>query len=138
MFYVAKLAEGLYVLHAFHEKDATNRERFFDSGRTAEDPIMAIKITHGSGNVFTDLGVPPDEAANLQLRSDLIIKLRKRLATLGTTQAEWAAVLGVSQPRVSDLLRAKIDRLSVDTLITLRGRTGAEVRLTVRNRTEAA
>ncbi len=99
---------------------------------------MAIKITHGSGNVLTDLGFPPDEAANLQLRSDLIIKLRKRLATLGTTQAEWAAVLGVSQPRVSDLLRAKIDRLSVDTLITLRGRTGAEVRLTVRNRTEAA
>ena len=99
---------------------------------------MAIKITHGSGNVFTDLGVPPDEAANLQLRSDLIIKLRKRLATLETTQAEWAAVLGVSQPRVSDLLRAQIDRLSVDTLITLRGRTGAEVRLTVRNRTEAA
>lgn len=138
VFYVAKLAEGLYVLHAFHEKDETNRERFFDSGRTAEYLIMAIKITHGSGNVFTDLGVPPDEAANLQLRSDLIIKLRKRLATLGTTQAEWAAVLGVSQPRVSDLLRAQIDRLSVDTLITLRGRTGAEVRLTVRNRTEAA
>lgn len=99
---------------------------------------MAIKITRGSGNVFTDLGFAPAEAANLQLRSDLIIKLRKRLATLGTTQAEWAAVLGVSQPRVSDLLRAKIDRFSVDTLITLLGRTGAEVRLTVRNRTQAA
>lgn len=99
---------------------------------------MAIKITRGSGNVFTDLGFAPAEAANLQLRSDLIIKLRKRLATLGTTQAEWAAVLGVSQPRVSDLLRAKIDRFSVDTLITLLCRTGAEVRLTVRNRTQAA
>ena len=57
---------------------------------------MAIKITRGSGNVFTDLGFALDEAANLQLRSDLMIKLRKRLATLGTTQAEWAAVLGVS------------------------------------------
>ncbi|WP_373064192.1 hypothetical protein [Gemmatimonas sp.] len=46
---------------------------------------MAIMITRGSGNVFTDLGFPPDEAANLQLRSDLIIQLRKRLATLGET-----------------------------------------------------
>ena len=93
---------------------------------------MAIKITRGSGNVFTDLGFAPDEAANLHLRSELMIKLRKRLATLGTTQAEWAAVLGVSQPRISDLLRAKIDRFSVDTLISYLGKTGAEVRVTVR------
>jgi predicted XRE-type DNA-binding protein len=99
---------------------------------------MAIKITPGSGNVFTDLGFPPEEAANLQLRSDLIIQLRKRLAALGETQAEWAAILGVSQPRVSDLLRGKIERFSVDTLIGFLGRTGAEVRLTVHSRTAAA
>ena len=99
---------------------------------------MAIKITRGSGNVFTDLGFAPDEAANLQLRSDLMIKLRKRLATLGATQAEWAAVLGVSQPRISDLLRAKIDRFSVDTLISYLGKTGAEVRVTVRTKNRAA
>ena len=98
---------------------------------------MAIKITRGSGNVFTDLGFAPDEAANLQLRSDLMIKLRKRLATLGATQAEWAAVLGVSQPRISDLLRAKIDRFSVDTLISYLGKTGAEVRVTVRTKNRA-
>ncbi|MEP6780328.1 MAG: helix-turn-helix transcriptional regulator [Gemmatimonadaceae bacterium] len=99
---------------------------------------MAIKITRGCGNVFADLGFAPDEAANLQLRSDLMIKLRKRLATLGTTQAEWAAVLGVSQPRISDLLRAKIDRFSVDTLISYLGKTGAEVRITVRTKNQAA
>lgn len=99
---------------------------------------MAIKITRGSGNVFTDLGFPPDEAANLQLRSDLIIQLRKRLAALGKTQAEWADLLGVSQPRVSDLLRGKIERFSVDTLIAFLGKTGAEVRLTVRSKTAAA
>lgn len=95
---------------------------------------MAIKITRGSVNVFTDLGFAPDEAANLQLRSELMIKLRKRLLTLGTTQAEWAAAIGVSQPRISDLLRAKIDRFSVDTLIAYLGKTGAEVRITVRTK----
>lgn len=99
---------------------------------------MAIKITRGSGNVFTDLGFPADEAANLQLRSDLIVQLRKRLATLGETQSEWADILGVSQPRVSDLLRGKIERFSVDTLIAFLGKTGAEVRLTVRSKTAAA
>ena len=99
---------------------------------------MAIKITRGTGNVFTDLGFPPDEAANLQLRSDLIVQLRKRLTLLGETQAEWAAILEVSQPRVSDLLRGKIERFSVDTLIAFLGKTGAEVRLTVRNKTQAA
>ena len=99
---------------------------------------MAIKITRGSGNVFTDLGFPPDEAANLQLRSDLTIKLRKRLEAMGSTQAEFAQILGVAQPRVSDLFRGKIARFSVDTLITFLGKTGAEVRLTVRNRSQAA
>ena len=99
---------------------------------------MAIKITRGSGNVFTDLGFPPDEAANLQLRSDLIIQLRKRLSALGETQTEWAEILGVSQPRVSDLLRGKIERFSVDTLIAFLGKTGAEVRLTVRAKSHAA
>ncbi|MGV3710246.1 MAG: helix-turn-helix domain-containing protein [Gemmatimonas sp.] len=99
---------------------------------------MAIKITRGSGNVFTDLGFAPDEAANLQLRSELMIKLRKRLSAMGTTQAEWAAVLGVSQPRISDLLRAKIDRFSVDTLIVYLGRTGVEVRVTVREKGRAS
>ena len=99
---------------------------------------MAIKITRGSGNVFTDLGFASDEAANLQLRSDLMIKLRKRLEALGSTQAEWAQILGVAQPRVSDLFCGKIDRFSVDTLIMFLGKTGAEVRLTVRNKSPAA
>jgi predicted XRE-type DNA-binding protein len=99
---------------------------------------MAIKITRGSGNVFTDLGFPPDEAANLQLRSELMSALLKRLAKLGDTQSDWARILEVAQPRVSDLVRGKIDRFSVDTLILFLGKTGAEVRLSVRNRVRAA
>ena len=67
-----------------------------------------------------------------------MIKLRKRLQALGSTQAEWAHILGVAQPRVSDLFRGKIHRFSVDTLILFLGKTGAEVRLTVRNRSRAA
>ena len=66
------------------------------------------------------------------------MQLRKRLATLGETHTEWTAILGVSQPRISDLLRGKIERFGADTLIAFPGKTGSEVRLTVRTQTQAA
>src|SRR5438105_4982752 len=99
---------------------------------------MAIKIHRGSGNVFTDVGFPPEEAANLLVRSDLMIQLRKRLDALKLTQRRAARLLGVSQPRVSDLVRGRIDRFSVDMLIKLLGKAGVEVRLTVRAKSRAA
>lgn len=99
---------------------------------------MATKVHRSSGNVFADLGFDADEAANLQMRSTLMIALRKRLTLLGATQAEAARLLGVSQPRVSDLLRGKIERFSVDTLIKMLGQLGAEVRVSVRNKSNAA
>jgi predicted XRE-type DNA-binding protein len=99
---------------------------------------MAVQSRRGSGSVFRDLGFDSSAAANLQLRSTLMIHLRKRLDAVTTTQAEAASLLGVSQPRVSDLMRGKIDRFSVDTLIALLERTGAEVRVTVRARRNAA
>ena len=92
---------------------------------------MAIKVQRGSGNVFADLGFAPEEAANLQVRSDLMIQLRRRLDVLQVTQLRAARLLGVSQPRVSDLMRGRIDRFSVDMLIKLLGKAGVEVRLTI-------
>lgn len=97
-----------------------------------------MKIRRGTDNIFRDLGFDVDEAAHLQLRSDLMTQLRKRLTALGATQAQAARLLGVSQPRISDLMRGKIDRFSVDTLVKLLGKAGADVRVTVRNRSRAA
>ncbi len=99
---------------------------------------MAIKVQRGSGNVFADLGFPAEDAANLQLRSDLMIQLRKRLDALGVTQAQAARMLGVSQPRVSDLMRGRIDRFSIDMLVKLLGKAGVEVRVTTRRKSRAA
>lgn len=59
-----------------------------------------------------------------------MIQLRKRSDGEQFTQREAARVLGISQPRVSDLMRGRIDRFSVDMLIKLLGKAGAEVRLT--------
>lgn len=92
-----------------------------------------MKIRRGTDNIFRDFGFDVDDAAHLQLRSDLMIQLRKRLTALGATQEQTARLLGVSQPRISDLMRGKIDRFSVDPLVKLLGKTGADVRVAVRD-----
>lgn len=91
---------------------------------------MAVRPS--SGNVFADLGFASEEAQNLKLRADLMIEVAKLIETQGLTQAAAAALLGVTQPRISDLVRGKIDRFSVDSLIEMLGRAGATVSLVVR------
>jgi predicted XRE-type DNA-binding protein len=61
-----------------------------------------------------------------------MIELRNRLGALELTQSEAAHLLGVAQPRISDLMRGKIGRFSVDTLIAMLGRAGMKLSITVR------
>lgn len=88
---------------------------------------MSSRVRRASGNVYRDLGFPPEEAANLQARSDMMIQLTRILEERGLTQAAAAKLLGVTQPRVSDLMRGKIDRFSIDNLVELLGRVGFRV-----------
>lgn len=87
------------------------------------------RITESSGNVFLDLGFSPEEAALLAMRADLMAKLRLTINESGWTQAEAAKVLGIAQSRVSDLVRGKWERFSLDMLITLASRAGLHPRL---------
>lgn len=87
------------------------------------------KITRSSGNVFKDLGFGREEAEHLMIRSELMIKIEKLLKARGLTQAEAAKVMRVSQPRVSDLLRGRLDLFSTDALIDMLARLGVSVRL---------
>ena len=90
---------------------------------------MKEKITRSSGNVFADLGFPPDEAAILAMRADLMAQLRLALEKRNWTQVEAAQVLGISQSRVSDLMRGKWDKFSLDMLVTLATRAGLHCEL---------
>ena len=90
---------------------------------------MKSKVVRSSGNVFADLGFPPDEVAVLTLRAQLMVALRKLIEQRGWTQAEAAAELGVTQSRVSDLVRGKHDKFSLDMLVTLAARAGRTVKL---------
>ncbi|MBI2910397.1 MAG: XRE family transcriptional regulator [Chloroflexi bacterium] len=86
-------------------------------------------IIDSSGNVFIDLGFPPDEAAILQMRADLMADLRKLIKAKRLTQAEAGEILGISQSRVSDLIRGKWERFSLEMLIALATRAGMRVTL---------
>jgi predicted XRE-type DNA-binding protein len=87
------------------------------------------KVTRSSGNVFRDLGFAPEEAQHLLVRSELMLKIEKLLRARGVTQAEAATVMGVSQPRVSDLLRGKVGLFSTDSLIDMLAKLGVTLRI---------
>lgn len=90
---------------------------------------MNEKITESSGNVFADLGFSPEEATLLAMRAELMACLRETIAAKGWTQTEAAVELGIGQSRVSDLVRNKRDKFSLDMLVTLATRAGRTVRL---------
>ena len=85
---------------------------------------MREKIIESCGNVFSDVGFPPEEAAILQMRADLMIDLRKLIKAKKLTQVKAAKLLGISQSRVSDLIRGKWERFSLEMLITLAAQGG--------------
>jgi predicted XRE-type DNA-binding protein len=90
---------------------------------------MSEAVVNSSGNVFIDLGYSPDEAAILQMRADLMADLRKFIKAKKLTQAKAAETLGISQSRVSDLIRGKWERFSLEMLITLATRAGMHITL---------
>lgn len=89
------------------------------------------RITQGSGNVFLDLGFPPHEAAVMLLRCELAEAIRKWMAREGVTQAQAANRLGVVQPRISEIVRNKVDKLSLDYLVSLCAKAGVSVAVKV-------
>ena len=90
---------------------------------------MSETINNSSGNIFLDLGYSPDEAAILQMRADLMADVRKFIKVKKFTQAKAAEILGISQSRVSDLIRGKWEKFSIEMLITLATRAGMHVTL---------
>ena len=91
-----------------------------------------LKITPSTGNVFRDLGFRREEVEHLLVRSDLMIEVQKIIASRRLKQRAAARILGVSQPRLSDLIRGRIDLFSTDAIIDMLSRLGVRVRLTVK------
>jgi predicted XRE-type DNA-binding protein len=104
---------------------------------------MTMKIEQSTGNVFRDIGFGPKEAESLRLRAQLMVEVRRLIRARKLTQRAAAKLLGVTQPRISDLIRGKIDLFSVDTLVNMLARSGMRVQLRIsvlerRRRAQAA
>lgn len=100
--------------------------------------MAKVKLTRSSGNVFRDLGFSGDEAEYLKVRAELMVNLQKVIAARGLKQADAAALLGVAQPRVSDLMRGRLDLFSIDTLIDMLARLGIRARVVLSPRRRRA
>lgn len=143
--YVARYPEAIYVLHVVREEGSEDEQHgsrdwpravpgddSAASGATAGETSM--RMTRGTGNVFRDLGFSREEAQNLRQRSELMIALTDLIERRRWTQALAAKALGVTQPRISDLKRGKLARFSLDMLVQMLNRAGAEVTISVKTR----
>jgi predicted XRE-type DNA-binding protein len=80
-------------------------------------------------NVWDAIAESPEEAANLELRYQLMERISGIITKNGWTQAEAAKRCGVSQPRINDLLRGRISRFSLDALVNLAAALGRRVKV---------
>lgn len=86
-------------------------------------------ITLSSGNVFADLGL--HNAEEYDLKSDLVIQIRRFIEQKGWTQAQAAEVIGLDQPSLSKLLRGRFAGFSVERLLTIMRRLGHNVHVII-------
>lgn len=96
---------------------------------------MKRHITEGS--VFDDLGFDTAEASNLKIRAALMRAIEQELDKQKLTQAKAAKLLGVSQPRISDIKRGKIQLFTIDVLINMLAKIGKPVSLIIDDRLAA-
>ena len=118
-------------------KDSPNRARKRPARsrrigqRRPDAPLPgSTHVTWPGENIFADLGFPPDEAENLKMRAQLMMELQGMIADMPQGQA--ATLLGVSQPRISHLVRGKIGLFTIDTLVNMLSHAGARLRVSIK------
>ena len=95
-----------------------------------------IPVETGSGNVFADRGYA--DARDRTLKVELAMEVNRLLRERRLTQAASASLLGILQPHVSDLVRYRLERYSVERLMDFLVRLGRDVEIRVRPRTGRA
>ena len=83
-------------------------------------------------NIWDALEDSPEDAATMTMRSNVMTIVTATIRGWNATQAQAARRLGITQPRLNDLMRGKINKFSLDTLLTLATRAGLKVKIDVR------
>lgn len=131
--YVTRFAGAVYVLHCFQKK--TQRT----SPRDLEIAIEALQgIAEGAQivkarfeNVWDAIEKTPALAANMKVRSALMLALTEHIREQGLSQSQAAKKFGVTQPRISDLTRGRVDLFAIDTLVNMLAMAGMQVQLRI-------
>jgi predicted XRE-type DNA-binding protein len=92
--------------------------------------IDGIEVQRGSNNVYADLGLP--DADKLKIKTGLVIEIRKAMRSSGLTQQEAAKRMGITQPKVSDMMRGDFSNLSERKLMDCLTRLGYDIEIKVR------
>ena len=92
--------------------------------------IDGVEIHRGSGNVFADLGLA--DAEKLKIKTGLVLEIRKAMRSRGLTQQEAAKRMGITQPKVSDMMRGDLTNLSERKLMDCLTRLGYDIEIKVR------
>lgn len=92
--------------------------------------VDGIEVRRSSENVFADLGVP--DAEKLKIKTGLVIEIRKAIRTLGLSQKDAAERMGISQPKVSGMMRGDFSNLSERKLMDCLNRLGYDIEIKVR------
>ncbi|PJI42112.1 XRE family transcriptional regulator [Ferrovibrio sp.] len=93
--------------------------------------MTAARRDSGYASVWDAIEAAPGEAENMKIRSRLMLALRDHIEQQGLTQAGAARLLGVTQPRISDLMRGRIDLFAIDTLVNMLHAAGMQVELRI-------
>jgi predicted XRE-type DNA-binding protein len=92
--------------------------------------VEGDEVHRGSGNVFADLGLA--DAEKLKIKTGLVIEIRKAMKNLGLTQQDAAKRMGITQPKVSDMMRGNFTNLSERKLMDCLTRLGYDIEIKVR------
>jgi len=84
-------------------------------------------------NVWDAIEDTPEEAENMKLRSTLMLALKDHISQTGLSQSQAAKLFGVTQPRISDLMRGKINLFGLDALVNMAAAAGLHVEMHVRD-----
>jgi predicted XRE-type DNA-binding protein len=94
---------------------------------------MPLKKTRTFANVWDALEDSREDAATMTMRSNVMIAIKDQVRSWNTTQVQAARRLGITQPRLNDLPHGKINKFSLDTLMTLATRAGLKIKIDVRS-----
>lgn len=128
---MATLADRVLVLHAFQKKTQQTAAGYRTGDKAAQRLDGATMSVETFDSVFDALADTQAESANMTARADLLLAMRERVKVWNITQEDAAARLGLTRPRLNDLLRGKLDKFSLDALVNIASAAGFKLHITL-------